>query len=139
VLYFDCHFKEITVNYHFEKSRTNCTPHSSHTPPHFPLFIFSFISPCREIVTDKFDDMYALLKPKGVTVSAMLAKAVAEVLKKHPIINAAYVEGGIKFNKGNSYSFFISLSSGYGIQLCSICFQSELITCLRGCLQSGLN
>ena len=36
----------------------------------------------REIVTDKFDDLYALLKPKGVTVSAMLAKAVAEVLKK---------------------------------------------------------
>jgi hypothetical protein len=30
----------------------------------------------------------------------MLAKAVAEVLKKHPIINAAYVEGGIKYNKG---------------------------------------
>lgn len=44
--------------------------------------------------------MYALLKPKGVTVSAMLAKAVAEVLKNHPIINAAYVEGGIKYNKG---------------------------------------
>ena len=36
----------------------------------------------REIVTDKFDELYALLKPKGVTVSAMLAKAVAEVLKK---------------------------------------------------------
>ena len=36
----------------------------------------------REIVTDKFDDLYALLKSKGVTVSAMLAKAVAEVLKK---------------------------------------------------------
>jgi pyruvate dehydrogenase E2 component (dihydrolipoamide acetyltransferase) len=33
-------------------------------------------------------------------VSAMLAKAVAEVLKKHPIVNAAYVEGGIKYNKG---------------------------------------
>ena len=30
----------------------------------------------------------------------MLAKAVAEVLKKHPIVNAAYVEGGIKYNKG---------------------------------------
>lgn len=47
----------------------------------------------REIITDNFDALYAALKPKGVTVSAMLAKAVAEVLKKHPIINAAYVEG----------------------------------------------
>ena len=63
-------------------------------------FILCFLWNVREIVTDKFDALYALLKPKGVTVSAMLAKAVAEVLKKHPIINAAYVEGGIKYNKG---------------------------------------
>jgi pyruvate dehydrogenase E2 component (dihydrolipoamide acetyltransferase) len=55
-------------------------------------------------VTDNFDALYALLKPKGVTVSAMLAKAVAETLKKHPIVNAAYVEGGIKYNKGASSS-----------------------------------
>ena len=34
----------------------------------------------------------------------MLAKAVAETLKKHPIVNAAYVEGGIKYNKGASSS-----------------------------------
>lgn len=54
----------------------------------------------REIATDNFDALYAVLKPKGVTVSAMLAKAVAEVLKKHPVVNAAYVEGGIKYNKG---------------------------------------
>lgn len=57
-------------------------------------------------MTDNFDALYALLKPKGVTVSAMLAKAVAEVLKKHPIINAAYVEGGIKYNKGEHNSFY---------------------------------
>lgn len=64
----------------------------------------------REITTDNFDALYAVLKPKGVTVSAMLAKAVAEVLKKHPIVNAAYVEGGIKYNKGMpSYIFIIAL------------------------------
>lgn len=65
-----------------------------------PLSQFQF----REITTDNFDALYALLKPKGVTVSAMLAKAVAEVLKKHPIVNAAYVEGGIKYNKGKILS-----------------------------------
>ena len=68
------------------------------------MILFDFIRyDCmfyREIVTDKFDALYAQLKPKGVTVSAMLAKAVAEVLKKHQIINAGYVEGGIKYNKG---------------------------------------
>jgi hypothetical protein len=31
----------------------------------------------REIVTDDFDALYAQLKPKGVTVSAMLAKVGA--------------------------------------------------------------
>jgi pyruvate dehydrogenase E2 component (dihydrolipoamide acetyltransferase) len=47
----------------------------------------------REIVMDDFEALYAQLKSKGVSVSAMLAKACAEVLKKHPIMNAAYVEG----------------------------------------------
>lgn len=71
-------------------------------------FLLSYV--LREIVTDNFDALYALLKPKGVTVSAMLAKAVAEVLKKHPIINAAYVEGGIKYNKGIYYALLLYLS-----------------------------
>ena len=39
----------------------------------------------------------------GVSVSAMLAKAVAMVLQNHPVVNAAYVEGGIKYNKGSVY------------------------------------
>ena len=66
----------------------------------------------REIVTDNFDVLYAQLKPKGVTVSAMLAKAVAEVLKKHPIINAAYVEGGIKYNKDVNVAMAVAIDGG---------------------------
>lgn len=66
----------------------------------------------REIVTDSFDALYAALKPKGVTVSAMLAKAVAEVLKKHPIINAAYVEGGIKYNKDVNVAMAVAIDGG---------------------------
>lgn len=66
----------------------------------------------REIVTDNFDALYAALKPKGVTVSAMLAKAVAEVLKKHPIINAAYVEGGIKYNKDVNVAMAVAIDGG---------------------------
>ena len=54
----------------------------------------------REIGTDDFDALYAELKPKGVTVSAMLAKACAMAMEKYPIINAAYVPGGIKYILG---------------------------------------
>ena len=66
----------------------------------------------REIVTDEFDALYAALKPKGVTVSAMLAKAVAETLKKHPIMNAAYVEGGIKYNKDVNVAMAVAMDGG---------------------------
>lgn len=69
----------------------------------------------REIVTDDFDELYAKLKPKGVTVSAMLAKAVAEVLKKHPIINAAYsTEGGgaIKYNADVNVAMAVAIDGG---------------------------
>lgn len=44
----------------------------------------------REIFMDNFDDLYQQLKPKGVSVSAMIAKAVALAIEKHPIINSAF-------------------------------------------------
>lgn len=63
-------------------------------------------------MTDRFDNLYAALKPKGVTVSAMLAKAVAEVCKKHPIMNAGYVDGGIKFNKDVNVAMAVAMDGG---------------------------
>ena len=67
----------------------------------------------REIVTDEFDALYASLKSKGVTVSALLAKAVAQVLKTHPILNAAYVEGGnIKYNKDINIAMAVAIDGG---------------------------
>lgn len=66
----------------------------------------------REIATDDFDALYAKLKPKGVTVSAMLAKAVAEVCKKHPIMNAGYVDGGIKYNKDVNVAMAVAIDGG---------------------------
>jgi len=44
----------------------------------------------RKIRTDRFDELYASLKPRGVTVSALLSKAVALTIEKHPIVNAHY-------------------------------------------------
>lgn len=44
----------------------------------------------RDIIMDGFDELYQKLKPKGVSVSAMLAKAVALAVEKHPIINSGF-------------------------------------------------
>ena len=53
------------------------------------------------------------LKPKGVTVSALLAKAVAMTLEKHPIMNAAYdPSGGIKYNKDINVAMAVALDGG---------------------------
>jgi pyruvate dehydrogenase E2 component (dihydrolipoamide acetyltransferase) len=48
----------------------------------------------RDIEMDKFDALYQKVKPKGITVSAMLAKAVALAIEKHPIINSGFSEAG---------------------------------------------
>ena len=66
----------------------------------------------REIVTDNFDALYAQLKAKGVTVSSLLAKAVAMTLKKHQVVNAAYVEGGIKYNKDVNVAMAVAIDGG---------------------------
>lgn len=66
----------------------------------------------REIYTDDFDSLYALLKAKGVTVSSLLAKAVAETLKKHPVINAVYVDGGIKYSKDINVAMAVAIDGG---------------------------
>lgn len=38
--------------------------------------------------TDKFDALYKRLKPHGVTMTALLAKAVGVALAKHPVMFA---------------------------------------------------
>ena len=66
----------------------------------------------REITTDAFDELYGKLKPKGITVSAMLAKAVAMTLIKYPIMNAAYVDSGIKYNKNINIAMAVAIDGG---------------------------
>uniref|UniRef100_A0A7S2DP78 Dihydrolipoamide acetyltransferase component of pyruvate dehydrogenase complex n=1 Tax=Octactis speculum TaxID=3111310 RepID=A0A7S2DP78_9STRA len=67
----------------------------------------------RSIATDSFDALYAKLKPKGVTVSALLAKACAMVLEKHPIVNAAYdPSGAIKYNEDINVAMAVALDGG---------------------------
>ena len=40
------------------------------------------------ITTDKFDALYKKLKPKGVTLTALLAKACGVALASHPLLYA---------------------------------------------------
>ena len=42
------------------------------------------------ICTDKLDQLYRKLKPKGVTMTALLSKAMGNALAKHPIMFASY-------------------------------------------------
>jgi pyruvate dehydrogenase E2 component (dihydrolipoamide acetyltransferase) len=77
------------------------------------LLYYTFFFPFfREIFTDEFDALYAALKPKGVTVSAMLAKAVAEVLRKYPIMNAAYEEGAIRYHEDINVAMAVAIDGG---------------------------
>ena len=69
----------------------------------------------REIEMDKFDALYQSLKSKGVTVSALIAKAVALAVEKHPIINSSYSSkdgGGILFNKDINIAMAVAIDGG---------------------------
>jgi len=58
-----------------------CLPHPA--APQVPEFRVSM-----SIETDKFDALYKRLKPHGVTMTALLAKAVGAALAKHPVLFA---------------------------------------------------
>jgi pyruvate dehydrogenase E2 component (dihydrolipoamide acetyltransferase) len=69
----------------------------------------------RQIEMDKFDDLYQKLKSKGVTVSALLAKAVALAIEKIPIINSSYsTEGGgsVVYNPDINIAMAVAIDGG---------------------------
>jgi len=67
----------------------------------------------RLITTDKFDKLYAEVKGQGVSVSALLAKAVAMTLERYPILNAAYdPSGAIKYNGDINVAMAVALDGG---------------------------
>ncbi len=47
------------------------------------------------IETNNLDKLYKQVKSKGVTMTALLAKAVAVTLAKHPAVNASYSDAGV--------------------------------------------
>jgi len=69
----------------------------------------------REILMDDFNALYQKLKPKGVSVSAMLAKAVALAIEKHPIINSSFSDkngGSIQYKKDINIAMAVAIDGG---------------------------
>ena len=64
------------------------------------------------ITTDELDKLYKQIKPKGVTMTALLAKAVAVTLKKHPVVNASYSEAGIQYSSSINISVAVAMPDG---------------------------
>jgi pyruvate dehydrogenase E2 component (dihydrolipoamide acetyltransferase) len=64
------------------------------------------------ITTDKLDVLYKQLKPKGVTMSALLAKAVAMTLQKYPVINSSFTDAGIQYHGAINVSVAVAMPDG---------------------------
>lgn len=64
------------------------------------------------ITTDNLDKLYKQIKSKGVTMTALLAKAVAVALQKHPLLNACYVESGIQYRPGINIAVAVAMDDG---------------------------
>jgi pyruvate dehydrogenase E2 component (dihydrolipoamide acetyltransferase) len=64
------------------------------------------------ITTDGLDKLAKQLKSKGVTMTALLAKAVAMTLQKHPLINAHFTDAGINYPAGINIAVAVSMPGG---------------------------
>jgi pyruvate dehydrogenase E2 component (dihydrolipoamide acetyltransferase) len=64
------------------------------------------------ITTDALDKLYKQIKSKGVTMTALLAKAVAVTLQKHPLVNASYSEQGIVYRSSINIAVAVAMDDG---------------------------
>ena len=64
------------------------------------------------ITTDNLDKLYKQIKSKGVTMTALLAKAVAVTLQKHPLVNASYSEQGIHYHSAINVAVAVAMDDG---------------------------
>ena len=64
------------------------------------------------ITTDELDKLYKQIKSKGVTMTALLAKAVAMTLQKHPIVNASYTEKGTQYHGAINIAVAVAMEDG---------------------------
>lgn len=64
------------------------------------------------ITTDALDALYRQIKSKGVTMTALLAKAVALTLQKYPLLNASYTDQGIQYNSDINVAVAVAMPGG---------------------------
>lgn len=69
---------------------------------------------CSTITTDKLDALYKKLKPKGVTMTGLLCKAVGVALADHPIMYAACTPDGtgIQYNEHVNVAVAVAMPDG---------------------------
>ena len=72
-----------------------------------PVFRVSYT-----ISTDGLDKLYKQIKSKGVTMTALLAKAVAVTLQKHPLLNASYSDQGIVYHSNINIAVAVAMDDG---------------------------
>ncbi len=72
-----------------------------------PVFRVSYT-----ITTNALDKLYKQVKPKGVTMSALLAKAIAMTLQKHPLLYASYVDNGVHYNGDINIAIAVAMPDG---------------------------
>ena len=64
------------------------------------------------ITTAALDQLYKQIKSKGVTMTGLLAKAVAMTLQKHPLLNASYSEQGIQYSSSINIAVAVAMEGG---------------------------
>ncbi|KAM7270474.1 hypothetical protein ACFE04_029688 [Oxalis oulophora] len=65
------------------------------------------------VVTDALDAFYEKVKPKGVTMTAILAKAAAMALAQHPVVNASCKDGkSFTYNSSINVAVAVAINGG---------------------------
>jgi pyruvate dehydrogenase E2 component (dihydrolipoamide acetyltransferase) len=64
------------------------------------------------ITTDALDALAQKIKSKGVTMTALLAKAIAVTLQRHPLVNASYAEAGVRYNSAINVAIAVAMADG---------------------------
>jgi pyruvate dehydrogenase E2 component (dihydrolipoamide acetyltransferase) len=64
------------------------------------------------ITTHALDELYQQIKGKGVTMTALLAKAIALTLTKHPLLNSRYTDQGILQPEGIHVAVAVAMEDG---------------------------
>ncbi|KAK9998145.1 hypothetical protein SO802_017748 [Lithocarpus litseifolius] len=65
------------------------------------------------VTTDALGALYEKVKPKGVTMTAILAKAAAMALAQHPVVNATCTDGkGFTYNANINIAVAVAIDGG---------------------------